>query len=185
MSDEEARRSRLKYMVAIAHQCDTYEEFHRVVEAFTDDYDIRDCVWNIVDIESMPMVGEAILESRSNVYSYSPDDGETIELDLLKTSNAKPQEIRRYLLVLHGTRVIACGARLSLGEEVALESIATVGQEKRGLASFLLREVKEDFPRVAYKPPFSEQGFCFLIRQEGFAGLGDFYPWARSREAWQ
>jgi hypothetical protein len=185
MNDEQARKSRLKYMVAIAHQCDTFDEFQNMVEQYTDDYDIRDCVWNIVDIEEMPMVGEAILESRSNVYSYSPGVGETVDIDLLKTSNAKPQEIRRYLLVLHGTRVIACGARLSLGEEVALETIATVGQERRGLASYLLGEIKADFPQVAYKPPFSGQGFLFLIRQEGFTGLDDFYTWARRLEAWQ
>jgi hypothetical protein len=185
MNDEGAKQARLKYMIGIAHQSDTLDEFRNVVDGFTGDYDIRDCVWNIVDIAEMPMVGEVILDTRENVYSYSPEIGESVELDLLKTSNKKPQEIRRYLLVLHGTRVIACGARLSVGDEVAIESIATVGQERRGLASFLLDEVKTDFPEVAYKPPFSRQGFLFLIRQEGFADLSDFYGWARHREGWQ
>jgi acyl-CoA synthetase (NDP forming) len=140
MDDGDARQARLKYMIGIAHQSDTFDEFNSTVEDFTDDYDIRDCVWNIVDIAEMPMVGEAILESRENVHVYAPDTGEPVELDLLKTSNMKPQEVKRYLLVLHGTRVVACGARLSLGEEAALETIATVGQERKGLASFLLEQ---------------------------------------------
>ena len=120
MQDEDAKQARLKYMMGIARQCDTFDEFRSVVDDFTGDYDIRDCVWNIVDIAEMPM-----------------------------------------------------------------ETIATVGQENRGLASFLLDEVKKDFPEVACKPPFSQQGFLFLIRQEGFAGLSDFYAWARRREGWQ
>jgi len=185
MNDESTKQARLKYMIAIANQCDTFDEFRSVVDDFTGDYDIRDCVWNIVDIAEMPMVGEAILKSREDVYSYAPNIGEQVDLDLLETSNMKPQEIRRYLLVLHGTWVIACGARLSLGDEVAMETIATVGQEHMGLASFLLDEVKKDFPEVAYKPPFSQQGFLFLIRREGFAGLSDFYEWSRRQEAWQ
>jgi hypothetical protein len=185
MDDGDARQARLKYMIGIAHQSDTFDEFNSTVEDFTDDYDIRDCVWNIVDIAEMPMVGEAILESRENVHVYAPDTGEPVELDLLKTSNMKPQEVKRYLLVLHGTRVVACGARLSLGEEAALETIATVGQERKGLASFLLDQVRKDYPEVAYKPPFSRQGFLFLIRREGFADPGDFYRWAQTREAWQ
>jgi hypothetical protein len=66
-----------------------------------------------------------------------------------------------------------------------METIATVGQEGRGLASFLLDEVKKDFAEVAYKPPFSRRGFLFLIRQEGFEGLSDFYAWARGQQARQ
>jgi hypothetical protein len=185
MDNGGARQARLKYMIGIAHQGATFNEFQSLFDDFTDDYDIRDCVWNIVDIQEMPMVGEAILESRENVYTYTPDTGGPVELDLLKTSNRKPQESRRYLLVLHGTRVIACGTRLSIGEEVAMETIATVGREHKGLASFLLDEVKKDFAEVAYRPPFSRQGFLFLLRQEGFTGLRDFYEWARRREAWQ
>jgi hypothetical protein len=180
-----SKEARLKYMITIARQSESLEDFQRVVADFSDDYDVRDCVWNIVDITEMPMVGETITDRREKVYSYSPDTDELVELDLLKTSNMKPGEIKRYLLVLHGTRVIACGARLSIGDEVALETIATVGAHHKGLASFLLSEMKKDFPEVAYKPPFSHQGFIFLIRREGFAGLDDFYQWSRQREAWQ
>jgi hypothetical protein len=171
-------------MIAMAHQCGTLEECRSMVDGLTDDYDVRDCVWNIVDIAEMPMVGEEITGSRESAFAYTTDAGEAVELDLLKTSDRKPREVKRYLLVLHGTRVIACGARLSVGEEVALETIATVGAHGRGLASFLLEEVKKDFPRVAYKPPFSRQGFMFLIRREGFEGLNDFFEWACKQKRW-
>jgi hypothetical protein len=179
-----SRSVRLAYMIAMAHQCGTLEECQSMVDGLTDDYDVRDCVWNIVDIAEMPMVGEEITETRESAFAYTTDAGETVELDLLKTTDRKPREVKRYLLVLHGTRVIACGARLSIGEEVALETIATVGAHRRGLASFLLDEVKKDFPQVAYKPPFSRQGFIFLIRSEGFEGLRDFFEWAQNQERW-
>lgn len=184
MKEETSRATRLAYMIAMVHQCDTLEECRAVVEGLTDDYDVRDCIWNIVDIEQMPMVGEAITETRESAFTYATEGGETVVLDLLKTSDRKPREVKRYLLVLHGTRVIACGARLTMGVEVALESIATVGAHGKGVASFLLDEVKKDFPQVAYRPPFSRQGFMFLLRREGFEGLPDFYEWARRQERW-
>jgi len=184
LKEEISRAARLAYMIAMVHQCGRLEECQAVVDRLTDDYDIRDCVWNIVDIAQMPMVGEAITETRESAFFYATDAGQNVELDLLKTSDRKPREVKRYLLVLHGTRVIACGARLTMGEEAALETIATVGAHGRGLASFLLDEIKKDFPQVAYKPPFSRQGFMFLIRREGFEGLPDFYEWARRQERW-
>ncbi len=184
MKEDASRAARLAYMIAIVYQCGTLQECQAVIDGLTDDYDIRDCVWNIVDIGEMPMVGETITETRESAFTYTGDTGETVDLDLLKTSDRKPREVRRYLLVLHGTRVIACGARLTMGEEVALETIATVGAHGKGLASFLLDEIRNDFPLVAYKPPFSRQGFLFLIHRAGFEGLSDFYGWARRQERW-
>ncbi|HEY5532962.1 MAG TPA: hypothetical protein VIK22_13305 [Candidatus Anoxymicrobiaceae bacterium] len=193
MEDEQAVR--LKYMIAIAHQCDTVEAFQRAVAELTLNYDIHDCVWPIVGIEEMPMVGEAIIGGRQRAFSYvppsifppggSPRPAKPVDLDLVKTSDLKPMETRRYLLVPHNTRDIVSGARVTVSEEVSLDTIATVGEKRQGLASLLVAEIKSDFPRVAYKPPFSQQGFVFLLRQEGFTSPSDFYEWARTREAWE
>ena len=181
-------------MIAIAHQCDTVHTFQQTVADLTLDYDIHDCVWQIVGIDEMPMVGEAIIDARQRVYSFTPpavfapgsepEARAAVQVDLLKTSDLKPVEARRYLLVLRGTRDIICGARVTVGDEVSLDTIATIGDKRHGLASFLVSEIKRDFLRVAYKPPFSQQGFVFLLRQEGFDGPTDFYAWAREQEAY-
>ena len=191
---EDERAVRLKYMIAIAHQCDTVEAFQRAVAELTLNYDIHDCVWPIVGIEEMPMVGEAIIGGRQRAFSYvppatfppggNPRPAMPVDADLVKTSDMKPVQALRYLLVFHGTRDIVSGARVTVGDEVSLDTIATVAEKRQGMASFLVAEIKNDFPRVAYKPPFSQQGFVFLLRQEGCNGPSDFYEWARTREAW-